>query len=576
MEYKWTVLTNTTLGITMAMINSSVLIISLPAIFRGIGLNPFAPSSFDYLLWLLMGYGVVTSSLVVSFGRLSDAYGRVRMYRLGFLIFTVGSVLLSVTFGRGSLAAAELIAFRMVQAVGAALLMANSAALITDAFPLSERGRALGINQVAGMVGNLVGLVLGGVLATFNWRLVFLISVPFGVAGTVWSYMKLRDVRLPRQSTKVDVAGNVVFIAGVVSILAGITYALEPYGGQLMGWTSPRTLTLMGVGAALLATFPLIEMRVSEPMFKLELFRSRQFTFGLIAALLAGLALGGLMITLTIMLQGIWLPLHGYSFSSTPFWAGVYMLPMMVGFVTMGPISGALSDRYGARGIASLGLGVVLVSLSLIAALSYNFPYLEFAFAIFLTGVGNGMFVAPNTASIMNSVPPEDRGVASGMRSVMTSVANTVSIAMYFSLLLSAFAQRLPSALYSSLLSAGFPQQLAALISKMPPTAALFAALLGYNPMEVVLRQLPPSVISQLESSDPVAISDVLSRYWFPRTIAGPFMYALRITLLVSAGLVTVAVVASLMRGGKAYHERAVEVITGTASVDQGARGRAP
>ncbi|MGC9072322.1 MAG: MFS transporter [Acidilobus sp.] len=576
MKYKWTVLTNTTLGITMAMINSSVLIISLPAIFRGIGLNPFAPSSFDYLLWLLMGYGVVTSSLVVSFGRLSDAYGRVRMYRLGFLIFTLGSVLLSATFGAGTTAASELVAFRMVQAVGAAFLMANSAALITDAFPLSERGRALGINQVSGMVGNLVGLILGGVLATFDWRLVFLISVPFGVAGTVWSYLKLKEVRLPKASNKIDVVGNIVFVAGIVSLLSGVTYALEPYGDQLMGWTSPRTTTLMGVGAVLLAAFPLIEIMVSEPMFKMELFRSRQFTFGLVAALLAGLALGGLMITLTIMLQGIWLPLHGYSFSSTPLWAGIYMMPMMAGFVALGPLSGAMSDKYGARGIASIGLGIVVISLALIAALTYNFPYTTFAIAIFLAGAGNGMFVSPNTASIMNAVPPEDRGVASGMRSVMTSIANTVSIAMYFSLLLSVFAQRLPSALNSSLTSAGFPQQLASAISRMPPTAALFAAFLGYNPMEVVLRDLPSGVVIQLNRTDPGAVNDVLSKYWFPRTIAGPFMYALRYTLLVSAVLVTVAIVASLMRGRTTYHERAAEVVTGGSSVRRGAKARKP
>ncbi|AMD30196.1 MFS transporter [Acidilobus sp. 7A] len=559
MEYKWTVLTNTTLGILMAMINSSVLIISLPAIFRGIQINPLAPSSFDYLLWLLMGYGVVSSSLVVSFGKLSDMYGRVRLYRLGFMIFTLGSVLLSITPGKGSVAATELVAFRMVQAVGAALLMANSAALITDAFPITERGRALGINQVAGMVGNLVGLILGGVLATVNWRLVFIISVPFGVAGTAWSYLKLRELSRPRREEKVDIPGNLAFIGGLVLLLAGITYALEPYHGEAMGWTSPRVIALMSAGAAVLAVFPLVELRVQYPMFRLELFRSRQFSAGIFAALLAGLALGGLMITLTVMLQGIWLPLHGYSYSSTPFWAGIYMLPMLFGFVALGPLSGALSDKYGARELATGGMLIAFAAMMAMMTLSYNFSYLPFALMIFIVGVGNGMFVAPNTASIMNAVPPEHRGVASGMRSVMTSMANTVSIALYFSLLLSAFEAKLPSAIYSSLVSAGFPQALALEVSKIPPTAALFAAFLGYNPMQVVLQDLPQSMVSRIEASDPSGISDVLSNTWFPHVIAPPFMYALRFTLLISGVIVVVAAVASALRGKMATQSLGVK-----------------
>ncbi len=557
MEYKWTVLTNTTLGILMAMINSTVLLISLPAIFRGIQLNPLAPSSFDYLLWLLMGYGVVSSSLVVSFGRLSDMYGRVRLYRLGFMIFTVGSVLLSITPGKGAIAASELIAFRMVQAVGAAFMMANSSALITDAFPISERGRALGINQVAGMLGSLIGLVIGGVLATVNWRLVFIISVPFGVAGTVWSYLRLKELSTPRTWEKVDVAGNLSLVGGLVLLLAGITYALEPYNGQPMGWESPRVLALMVSGAAVLAVFPLIEMRVQYPMFRLELFRSRQFSAGVLAALLSSLALGGLMITLTIMLQGIWLPLHGYSYSSTPFWAGIYMLPMMLGVVALGPVSGALSDKYGARELATAGMLVAFAAMLSMLTLKYDFSYLPFAVMLFAVGVGNGMFVAPNTASIMNSVPPEHRGVASGMRSVMTSLANTVSIAMYFSLLLSAFEARLPSAIYSSLVSAGFPVTIAEEVSKIPPTAALFAAFLGYNPMKVVLSSLPQGVVSSITSSDPSGVSVVLSNTWFPKVIAPPFMYALRFTLVISSIIVLVAAVASAMRGRRVVHERA-------------------
>lgn len=548
MEYKWTVLSNTTLGILIGMMNSTVLLIALPAIFRGIDINPLSPSSFDYLLWLLMGYGVTTSALVVSIGRLSDIYGRVKLYRLGFIIFTLGSVLLSITFGKGNFAASELIAFRVIQAVGGSLLMANSVALITDAFPITERGKALGLNQISGLLGSILGLIVGGILATINWRLVFIISVPFGLAGIIWSYKSLREISLPNKNEKIDIYGNIDFILGIVLLLAGITYALEPYKNMPLGWYNPKVIGLMVSGFALLAAFPFIEMKVKYPMFRLELFKSRQFSAGIFAALLSGIAYGGLMIVLIVMLQGIWLPLHGYSFSVTPLWAGIYMIPLMIGFVLFGPISGTLSDKYGARGLATAGMLVVMISFILMMKLNYDFPYAEFAFFIFLAGAGNGLFVSPNTASIMNSVPANHRGVASGMRSVMTNIANTVSIAMYFSLLLSAFEQKLPAALYNGLISAGFPSNIADLVSKMPPTAALFAAFLGYNPMQSLLSSFP-QLYSELSNIDPSGLSSVLSNTWFPRVIAPAFMYALRSVLIISSIIVLVAAIASLLRG---------------------------
>ncbi len=548
MEYKWTVLSNTTLGILIGMMNSTVLLIALPAIFRGININPLSPSSFSYLLWLLMGYGVTTSALVVSIGRFSDIYGRVKLYRLGFIIFTIGSILLSITPGSGDFAASELIAFRVVQAVGGSLLMANSVALITDAFPLTERGKALGLNQISGLLGSILGLIVGGILATANWRLVFIISVPFGIAGTIWSFKSLREISKPNRNEKIDIMGNIDFILGIILLLAGVTYALEPYKNSPMGWGNPEVIGLILSGFALLAAFPFIEMKVKYPMFRLELFKSRQFSAGIFAALLSGLAYGGLMITLVVLLQGIWLPLHGYSFAVTPLWAGIYMIPLMLGFVAFGPLSGALSDKYGARGLATGGMVLVFISFLLMMTLKYNFPYAEFAFFIFLAGAGNGLFVSPNTASIMNSVPSNHRGVASGMRSVMTNIANTTSIALYFSLLLSAFEAKLPGALYAGLISAGFPNNVAQMISKMPPTAALFAAFLGYNPMQAVLSNIP-SLASQISNADPNSLNVVLSNTWFPKVIAPAFMYALRSVLVVSSIIVIIAAIASALRG---------------------------
>ena len=549
MQYKWVVLVNTTLAIFMAMMNSTVLIIALPAIFRGIGLNPLLPGSFAYLLWLLMGYSVVAAALVITFGRMSDMYGRVRLYRLGFATFTAGSVLLSTTPGSGTAAAALMIAFRAVQAVGAAMIMANGTALIADAFPLNERGKALGINQVAGIAGSLTGLLAGGVLAVYYWRLVFLINVPFGLLGTAWAYAKLREIVKPEAGHKVDVPGNVLLAGGLILVLMGLTYALMPYGGSEMGWGNPLVIALMAAGVAMLAAFPLVEARVEDPMMDMGLFRIRMFSAGIAAAFMASLAYGGLMLVLTVLLQGIWLPLHGVPYEDTPLWAGIYLVPMMLGFVVMGPLSGALSDRYGARGLATLGMVMFAASFLWLASLPYDFQYAPFAAAIFLAGLGNGMFTSPNTASIISSVPPNRRGIASGMRSVMSLMASTASMVVYFTVMLSAMAAQLPSALYSALISAGMPQWLAREAASMPPDAAVFAAFLGYNPMEAIFSMLTNGDVSSVISSNPSGYALVTSTYWFPRVIAPSFMSALHAAFYASAAMATAAAVASLLRG---------------------------
>ena len=372
LEYKWVALSNTTLGGLMAAINATSLIIALPAIFRGINLDPLDPANFSLLLWVLMGYLLVTAVVVVTLGRVGDMFGRVRMYNLGFVVFTLASIGLSATWSTGAAGAVEIIVMRMVQAVGGALLMANSAAILTDAFPSHQRGLALGVNQIAFQAGSFLGLILGGVLAAVNWRWVFLLNVPVGVVGTIWAYLALRELG-ERHPAHIDWAGNVTFAAGLGLLLIGVTYGIAPYGNSAMGWGNPSVIGSIVAGLALLAAFIAIERRVAAPLFNLELFRIRAFSAGNLAGLLSAVGLGGLQFLLIMWLQGIWLPLHGYSFEDTPLWAGIYMLPLTVGFVVAGPVSGWLSDRYGARPFATGGMLLAALSFVLLMALPANF-----------------------------------------------------------------------------------------------------------------------------------------------------------------------------------------------------------
>ncbi len=533
----------------MAAIDGTIVLISLPAIFRGISIDPL--TSFQYLLWVLFGYSVVTSTLLVSFGRISDMFGRVKLFNLGFAIFTVGSLLCTITPNTGDLGAQELIAFRIIQGIGAAFLFSNSAAILTDAFPASERGRALGINMVAAIAGSVVGLVLGGILAVFNWRYIFLVSVPVGLLGTVWSYTKLRETATIRKNQKLDIWGNVTFGVGLTLALVGVTYALIPSGNSSMGWGDPWVIASLVAGVALLVAFPFIERRVAEPMFRLELFKIRMFSAANFAGLLASIGRGGVQIMLIILLQGIWLPLHGYSYQSTPFWAGVYMIPMILGFVIMGPLSGHLSDKYGARLFATLGMVITAATFLALSLLPYDFNYLPFAIIIFVMGIGGGMFAAPNIASIMNSVPPEHRGAASGMRATLQNSGQTVSLAIFFTVIITGLSNSLPSTLSNAMTSAGVPQ-LAQAFGSIPPTSALFAAFLGYNPVQSILS-LPQlaSVVSQIPQS---TVTYLTGQTFFPNAIAPAFVSALDLSFYIGAALSAAAAVASLLRGKRYIH----------------------
>ena len=554
-QYKWVALSNTTIGVLMASINGTIILISLPAIFRGLDIDPFLPGSFEYLLWILMGYMIVTAVLLVTVGRLSDIFGRVRLFNFGFVIFTVGSILLFVTPNKGDTGALELIIFRMIQAVGSSFLFANSAAIITDSFPVNERGKAMGINQIAALAGSLVGLILGGILAATDWRYVFLVSVPVGLFGTIWSLLKLKDHSVRHKDQKIDLPGNISFGGGVSLLLLGVTYGLMPYGSSSMGWGNPWVRISILSGVVLLVVFILIERVVEQPMFNLKLFKNRAFSTGSFAGMLQSMGMGGMMFMIIILLQGIWLPLHNYSYSSVPFWAGIYTIPMMAGFVLMGPISGTLSDKIGARLLGTIGMTISGIAFLLLSTLSYDFSYLPFALMLFMMGFGMGTFAAPNITAIMNSVPPQLRGVASGMRTTLQNTGQTASMGIFFSIVLVFLTRYLPGSFTTALQAAGAPV-LIPVFKSIPPTSALFSAFLGYNPVSTIFTLLPSGFTSVVSGT---SLSIITGTHWFPGAIATAFMSSLRISFYAGAGIFFVAALLSALRGKRYIHEETRE-----------------
>jgi MFS family permease len=547
--YKWVALSNTTLAMTMATIDASIVIVAMPAIFRGIHLNPLTPGNVTYLLWMIMGYLLVQSVLVVSLGRLGDMFGRVKIYNLGFLVFTLASVALSLDPMTGSDGALWLICWRFAQAFGGAMLMANSAAILTDAFPPGQRGMALGINQVAGISGQFVGLLLGGLLAAWDWRAIFWINVPIGLFGTVWAYRSLREIAITRKAS-IDWLGNATFAIGAGLLLVAITYGIRPYGNEATGWANPMVDGGLALGVALLALFCFIETKVKDPMFRLSLFRIRAFAAGNIASLLGAIARGGLQFMLVIWLAGIWLPLHGYDFTVTPLWAGIYMLPLTAGFLIAGPLSGILSDRFGARPFATGGLLVAACCFTGLLLLPIDFHYWVFALLIFGNGIGSGLFASPNTAAIMSSVPAQNRGVASGMRSTFQNSGMSLSIGIFFSLLIAGLANTLPKTLTAGLTAQGVPLKQALTIAHLPPVSTVFSAMLGYNPVQNMLG--PTGLLRTLPAKN---VAVLTGRQFFPTLISGPFHHGLMIVFTAAALMALTGAAVSWMRGKKPADE---------------------
>jgi MFS family permease len=545
--YKWVALSNTTLGVLLATLDASITLIAMPDIFRGIKLNPLESGNSFYLLWMVLGYLIVSSVLIVSLGRLGDMFGRVKIYNLGFVIYTVASLLLTVDWMTGAAGAIYLIILRLVQGVGGAFLLANSAAILTDAFPSNQRGMALGINNIVGVSGMFVGLVLGGILAPIDWRLVFLISVPVGLFGTVWAYLKLRELSEPRQA-RIDWPGNVTFAVGLILIMVSITYGIRPWGGHSTGWASPRVLALLGSGLACLVVFTIVERRSADPMFRLPLLKIRAFTFGTLSTFLSAVARGGLMFMLIIWLQGIWLPQHGVDFTQTPLRAGLYMLPLTLGMLLSGPTSGYLSDRFGARWFATGGMVGAALSFVLLWLLPTNFSYTAFAAILLFNGISMGMFSSPNRAAVMNSLPPGERGVGGGMNQTFQNSAQVLSVGIFFSLMIAGLASSLPHTLSTGLEAHGVSHGAAHVISQAPPVSVLFAAFLGYNPIQNLAGH---HVLAALSAHNQAVLT---GRSFFPQLISGPFRSGLHLAFAFAIVACLVAAAASLMRGGMYRH----------------------
>ncbi|MCV7345136.1 MFS transporter [Mycolicibacterium rhodesiae] len=543
-HYKWVVLSNTTLGILLASINASIVLISLPAIFRGIGLNPLAPGNVSYLLWMLMGYLVVTAVLVVPFGRLGDMFGRVRIYNIGFVVFTLAAIALSFDPFHLDGGAIWLIAWRVVQGVGGAMLMSSSSAILTDAFPANQRGMALGVNMVAAVAGSFLGLLIGGVLSEVHWQAIFWVGVPIGVIGTLWSVRSLKELGV-RSPGRVDWAGTITFGVGLTVLLIGITYGIQPYGDSTTGWTSPMVLGSIVGGLLLLVAFCFIELRVAQPMVDIRLFRSAAFGMGNLAGLMSSVGRGGLQFMLIIWLQGIWLPLHGYSFESTPLWAGIYLLPATFGFLAAAPIAGSLADRFGARPFTVGGMVLMAVTFVALLMIPVNFNYWVFAVLVFLNGLGGGIFTAPNTAAIMSSVPASQRGAASGVRATFFNAGSSLSIGIFFSLMIVGLAQTLPGAMSEGLQAQGVSASVAHDVANLPPVGSLFAAFLGYNPIAELLA--PYDALHQ-----PGVNADVLTgQTFFPNLITGPFHSGLVVVFGAAALMMVIGAIASLFNPGR-------------------------
>jgi MFS family permease len=546
-RYKWTALFIATLGMLMATIDGSIVLIAMPDIFRGVGINPLDPGNTFYLLWMILGFLVVTSVAVVTLGRLGDIYGRVRIYNLGFAVFTVFSLLLSVTWMSGHEAGIWLITMRILQGFGAAMLMANSAAILTDAFPPNQRGFALGVNQGAAFSGTFIGLILGGVLAPINWRLIFLVSVPVGLLGTIWGYARLRELG-QRHTAAIDWPGNITFGLGMILTMVGITYGIEPARHHTMGWESPFVLSTTGLGVALMLVFCILERNATQPMFRLQLFRIRAFSAGVSASFLAALSRGGIMFMLVIWLQGIWLPEHGYDFARTPLWAGIAMIPLTAGLLVAGPVSGILSDRYGARPFATGGMIGVAACFGLMEFLPVDFPYWVFAVLLFFTGLTMASFGSPNRAAVMNSLPPEHRGAGSGMNTTFQNSAQVFSIGIFFTLMIIGLSSTLPHSLYAGMVAQGVPPTNAQQAASLPPVSTLFASFLGYNPIEHLIGS---TTLAHLTASQRAML---LGRKFFPELITAPFRSGLHAALDFAIAASLLAAVASWVRGGRYVH----------------------
>lgn len=411
LSYKWIALGNTTLATLIASLDLNIIFIALPTIASELDTSLFT------MVWIIIGYSLVTGSILLNLGRLGDIFGRVNLYTLGFIVFTVGSGLCSI-----SQSGEQLIVFRIVQAVGAAFLFSNSIAILTDSFPSNERGKALGINQIAMVLGSILGLVAGGFLTSYlGWRSIFWINIPIGVIGVIWSYKYLKELgSISRE--KIDWLGNAAFAAGLFFILAGITiWSFGIISNFLIIF-----LLIFG-GFSLLIIFGLIEKYISKeyPMFHFSLFKIKTFLGGNIAIFLNSIARGNFIFLISIYLQGALVNL-------SPVETGTYLIPVFVTLAIFGPLSGWLSDKYNSRFFSALGLFISGIGFLFLTQLQIKANFIELLLPFILIGAGMGMFASPNRASIMNSVPRRRRGVSASTGTTLFYVGRTLSVGISF------------------------------------------------------------------------------------------------------------------------------------------------
>ena len=425
MQYKYTVLTNTTIGAFMSQLDGNIVLIALPTITRSLNASAFEA------LWVLMGYILMTAVLLLAFGRLADMYGKVRLYNLGFAVFTIGSGLCSLSINGGML-----VFFRLVQGVGAALIWANNAAILTDAFPPNERGRAIGVNLVAGISGSVIGLILGGILTVaLGWQSIFWINLPIGAFATFWAYKKLRELGTVHHE-RIDLPGNVLFAGGLTAFLVGLTL------GALSGYTLVDVAS-MGAGLLMVGGFVYVELHSRTPLMDLTLFKIRAFSAGIFSNFLASIARSGVSLVLTIYFQGVLI--------YDAFKAGLALIPFAVAFVSLGPLSGYLSDKYGPRFFTTTGLSISTAGLIGLALIPVNVSYTVLALLMVLVGAGGGMFVAPNISSIMSSAPVTRRGVASGMSATLVTTGALLSLSISFAVLATSIRINVLQAIFAGL-----------------------------------------------------------------------------------------------------------------------------
>ena len=406
-EYKWVVLTVTTIGSFMATLDSSIIVVGLPTVLKELN------ASIVHGIWIITGYKLMMTILPVLFGRLSDLYGRVRLYNLGFIIFTIGSLLCALSQNGEQLGI-----FRFLQGTGAALLVVNSVAIITDAFPRKELGTGLGISMMAVNIGAIVGYTLSGVMITyFGWRSMFLINIPIGIFGTVWGYLRLKEISTKPELKKLDYAGSILYCIGLATILLALTIG-NP--------TSGRNIAILIGGLIFFAVVIFVELKQKYPTLDVSLFKIRLFAAGNLATFLNTLGFNCGPFLRSLYLQLV----LGYSVLKT----GILLIPMEIILFFVVPISGRLADKYGSRVLSSTGLALNGIALIWFSTLNEKSSYSAVLISLVLFGFGMGLFAAPNTSSVMGSVPAEKRGVASGIRNTINQTAGVLSIP--FSLLL--------------------------------------------------------------------------------------------------------------------------------------------